>query len=443
MVLKNIIIRKTHFIIGIITLFLLIQIQITTQNNTGYGILDNDPQLVDPNLKVEEVIDGLKMPTSMAFIDTSDFLVLEKNGTVLRITNGTILDVPVLQVPVATGFYQGLLGITVMKNLTTANNINVYLYYTEVQNNSQKDVTETKDNDTSVLGNRLYSYKLVNNELIEPKMLLDLPAIPGPEDNGGFITFGPDNHIYLTIGGVDDPFNKIPHKTLTQNYDNSSIIDGRAGILRITTDGNPVINENGQGILGNTFPLNLYYAYGIHNGFGMDFDPLTGNLWNTETGHMINDEINIVKPGFNSGFGIIQGQSSYFPAAPEALVDFDGKGKYKDPEFVWEEKTVPTGLKFLTSDKLGTQYKNDMFVGTYLDGNVYHFELSQDRNHLSLPQDIKINSNVLKTWNSTGYKDIIFGTGFGGISNLSISPDGYLYVVSFEKGKIYKIISAN
>ena len=98
-------------------------------------------------------------------------------------------------------------------------------------------------------------------------------------------------------------------------------------------------------MLGDVFPLNLYYAYGIHNGFGMDFDPITGNLWNTETGHMINDEINIVKPGFNSGYGMIQGQSSYFPAAPTAMVDFDGKGKYQDPELVWEQKVVLTGLK--------------------------------------------------------------------------------------------------
>ena len=48
----------------------------------------------------------------------------------------------------------------------------------------------------------------------------------------------------------------------------------------------------------------------------MDFDPITGILWNTELGHWINDEINIVRPGFNSGYGIVQDLSKYFPAAP-------------------------------------------------------------------------------------------------------------------------------
>ena len=52
--------------------------------------------------------------------------------------------------------------------------------------------------------------------------------------------------------------------------------DGTSGILRITQDGKPVVSSvsgGDGGILGNTYPLNLYYAYGIRNSFGMDFDP--------------------------------------------------------------------------------------------------------------------------------------------------------------------------
>ena len=53
--------------------------------------------------------------------------------------------------------------------------------------------------------------------------------------------------------------------------------------------------------------MNLYYAYGIRNSFGIDFDPVTGKLWDTENGPGYGDEINLVKPGFNSGWGKIQG----------------------------------------------------------------------------------------------------------------------------------------
>lgn len=122
-------------------------------------------------------------------------------------------------------------------------------------------------------------------------------------------------------------------------------------------------------------------------------------------------------------------------------MNFNGSGKYNEPEFVWTQKVVPTGLKFLTSEKLGSQYHNDLFVGAFLDGRLYHFDLNQNRTHLSLPSELS--SKVLQNWNSTGFKDIVFGTGFGGIHSLNIGPDGYLYVVSVEHGKGYRIMPTN
>jgi glucose/arabinose dehydrogenase len=35
---------------------------------------------------------------------------------------------------------------------------------------------------------------------------------------------------------------------------------------------------------------------------------------------------------------------------------------------------------------------------------------------------------------------IIFGKGFGGITDLEVGPDGYLYVVSIGQGAIYRIV---
>jgi hypothetical protein len=64
---------------------------------------------------------------------------------------------------------------------------------------------------------------------------------------------------------------------------------------------------------------------------------------------------------------------------PSNLVDFGGKGKYKVPEFIWFQTVAPTALKFLNSTKLGKQYQNDLFVGDYNNGNLYHFKLSQNR----------------------------------------------------------------
>jgi aldose sugar dehydrogenase len=398
------------------------------------------PNMIDPNLSVEIVAQGLNMPTTMAFLGTDDFLILQKNGSLVRMVDGILSIKTRLDVPVATGFFQGLLGMAITNQSTPNIGTYVFLYYTEVADNITETDEKSIRNSTHVLGNRVYRYEFIDDKLINPTLLLDLPA-NSIENHGGYIVIGPDSNLYLVIGEVVSEFDETASQTLTQNYVNSTIVDGRAGILRITLDGNPVLDDKGHGIIGDTFPLNLYYAYGIRNGFGMDFDPITGILWNTEPGHYINDEINIVRPGFNSGYGIIQGLSKYSPAAPFALVNFNGSGSYNDPEFVWTQKVVPTGLKFLTSEKLGSQYHNDIFVGAFSDGRLYHFDLNQDRSHLLLPPELS--SKVLQNWNSPGFEEIVLGTGFGGISSMNIGPDGFLYVVSVEHGKVYRIIPTN
>ena len=149
--------------------------------------------------------------------------------------------------------------------------------------------------------------------------------------------------------------------------------------------------------------MNLYYAYGIRNSFGLDFDPVTGKLWDTENGPLYGDEINLVEPGFNSGWIIVQGvwKPISNPESnrdlvtgskllnPTDLVNFGGKGKYSSPEFVWKSPVGPTALKFLDSSNLGKQYENDLFVGCFNLGIIFHFDLSKNRRELSLSSILK------------------------------------------------------
>ena len=111
---------------------------------------------------------------------------------------------------------------------------------------------------------------MVNNKLVNPKLLLDLLATPGAIGNGDKITIGPDNNVYVTIGDVGIN----GHNTKAHNILNGAEPDGTSGILRINQKGK-VANP---GILGNKFPLNMYYSYGMWNSFGIDFDPVTGKL---------------------------------------------------------------------------------------------------------------------------------------------------------------------
>src|SRR5215210_3371152 len=233
--------------------------------NASIGDENEEPSIKDPNLGVQLFSDGLELPTSMAFLGPDDILVLEKEkGTVQRIVNGKLLPTPVLTVNVASQVERCMCGIAVSKS--DSGTVYVFLYFTEAEDGSGGSSSEP-------VGNRLYRYEWINNQLVNPMLLLDLPATPGPRHNGGVVRIGPDNNVYVIIGDVDG------HETRAQNQESREEADGTSGILRITQDGKPV---ESSGILDDSYPVNLYYAYGIRNSFGFDFDPVTGNIWDTE-----------------------------------------------------------------------------------------------------------------------------------------------------------------
>ena len=419
-----------------------------SQNQTGPANITNNvdmPSLSDPNLKIESVAIGFDFPTGIAFLGNNDILLLEKNtGIVYRIIDGNTTN-PVIHLNVSSKDERGLLGITVTGNDESKQDDRlVFLYYTYCPK------LKANDNSTSQgCGNYVYRYKFdtENSKLIEPMLILTLPALPTPSHLGGILQMDKDKNLYVTTGDLQSTKfnqNQTGFDTRAQNIINGTAPDGRAGILRVTQDGEPV----GQGLLGNDYPLSLYYAYGIKNSFGIGFDPVTGNLWDTENGPQFGDEINLVEPGFNSGWEKVQGiwklndtreKEGIFNDSDIEFIDFDGKGRYSNPEFVWDRPVAPTALVFLTSDKLGQQYENDMFVGSAKKGTIYHFDLNEDRKSLDLTGDL---ADLVYSKKDESSK-IIFGENFGIVTDLEVGPDEYLYVVSAlrnSEGAIYRII---
>jgi glucose/arabinose dehydrogenase len=412
----------------------------------------NEPTIVESNanLAIEKYASGMEFPSSMAFLAPDDILVLEKNtGQVKRIVNGSMLEEPLLDVPVAVQDERGLLGIAVTKD-NQGNATFVFLYYTE----SSRDGDDLEGKDP--LGNRLYRYELVDGKLTNGKLLLDLPAKGASHHNGGRIVIGPDDNVYLVVGDLQDPGQtRLNHVTTTQNIRNSLYPDGTSGILRVTQDGEPV-----GSIFDGRHPLELYYAYGIRNSFGVDFDPVTNKLWDTENGPDFADEINLVEPGFNSGWRLIQGMAKdpnqinqlvQFPglsARDDSLVgrleqfwlEIIGKGggKYSNPEFVWNNTVVPTAIKFLPSDALGESYVNDVFVASFNTGYIFHFQLNKDRTGFLL--DGHLADAVADEF--TESDELVFAKNFGRITDMAIGPDGYLYILTIRglEGAIYRIV---
>jgi aldose sugar dehydrogenase len=396
---------------------------------------DTSVTLSDPRLKVEVFATGLKEPTNMVFLDSGDALVLEKeNGTVRKVVDGKLLPEPLLDVNVATYDTRGMLGIAVTKNATVGKQY-VFLYYTEAKDGQGDGKDRCLSPSRCILGylpngNRLYRYELSEDgsKLINQKLIFSWPAVKSADHNGGEIIIGPDNNLFLIVG-------EAGNRSRVSNKNISISIEGMAGILAFNHNGGPIF---GNGLLGPEDPLNRYYAYGIRNGFGLDFDPVSGNLWDTENGPRYGDEINLVLPGFNSGWREVQGLSEFKPRFDTTkLEDFGGKGKYRDPEFAWNQTVAPTALKFLDSDKYGKKYKDDLFVGSVgSNGDLYHFNMDSNRTKIQL-------EGQLKDRFANNYEElsnVIFGKNFGIISDIEVGPDGYLYVVSFIRGEIYRII---
>ncbi|MFL6392203.1 MAG: PQQ-dependent sugar dehydrogenase [Nitrososphaeraceae archaeon] len=383
----------------------------------------------DPNLKVETLVKGLSSPTSMAFIDNNNVLVLEKGGQVRLVTNGVLQDKPVLQVSVDTESERGLLGIAIMNSTKTSdttisNNNNkfvVFLYYTE---SSGAD-----------LRNRVYRYNwnAQTQTLINPTLILDLPALPGPNHDGGKLVIGPDHYLYAVIGDLN-------HRGKLQNIIDGPDPDDTSVIFRVNpTDGsaapdNPFINDP-------NIEIHKYYAYGIRNSFGITFDPVTRNLWQTENGPDAYDEINVVKPGFNSGWIKLMGPLSRNADVNVAdqLVNYPGS-HYTDPIFSWKNSIAVTDIEFMKSSVLGQKYKNNIFVGDYNNGNLYYFELNSTRTGIKPEAGV----SGLVVDNDNQLSAVTFGTGFGAISDIKTGPkDGFLYVLSFDDGSIYRIVPSS
>jgi len=373
--------------------------------------------LNDSGLRLTEVATGLSSPTNMAFIGANDILVLQKNdGRVRRVINGVLQAGEVLDLAVDSNSERGLLGIALHPDF--AANGFVYLYFT--RSSSGGDTTGTP----APTDNRVSRYTWNGSKLVNPTQIAILPVTLGPNHNGGIITFGPDGKLYIIIG-------ELNRNGQLQNFPAGPAPDDTGVILRLNDDGtvpsdNPFAAQGGN--------LAKYYAYGVRNSFGMTFDPVTGKLWDTENGPNNYDEINLVNPGFNSGWEQIMGPDALDPQGVGDLFVVPGS-HYADPKFSWFTTVAPTAIVFLNTKQLGLSYENDAFVGDINNGRLYRFKPNATRDGFVLSGPLV----DLVADNGDDMTSIILGTGFAGITDLKVGPDSILYVLSYGLGKIFSI----
>src|SRR5215218_5046328 len=198
------------------------QLSSGNSNNTFQVLPDpTPPTLSDPNIRVEKVIAGLESPTSMAFLDHDDIVILQKdNGRVRLVSNGVLQPNPIFNVVVRNDSERGLLGVAI-GNINSSTKT-VFLYYTEA------DGDQTK--------NRIYKYEWDGTgNITGGSLILDLAGQPGPNHNGAKKPHEPDDMLYAVIGDLN-------RNGMLQNHIDGPAPDDSSVIFRVDHDGKGVGN---------------------------------------------------------------------------------------------------------------------------------------------------------------------------------------------------------
>ncbi|MDW8801501.1 PQQ-dependent sugar dehydrogenase [Clostridium sp. A1-XYC3] len=250
--------------------------------------------------KIEVIAENLYVPWALAMNYEGKLYFTERSGAIRIIEGGKLYPQPLItfSAPFVSQGEGGLMGIALDPNYSQNHYIYVMHSYAE--------------------GNRIYNrvVRLIesNNRASIDRVLLD--KIPGGQiHNGGRLKIGPDQKLYITTGDAGN-------SALAQNPTSTA-----GKILRIELDGripkdNPIINS----------PV---YSLGHRNPQGLAWNS-KNVLYASEHGQSAHDEINIIQPGANYGWPLVQGSED----SKEVIIQ---KPLIHSGEDTW----APSGIAFV------------------------------------------------------------------------------------------------
>jgi glucose/arabinose dehydrogenase len=344
-------------------------------------------------VRVVTVATGLVHPWSIAFLPDGRMLVTEQAGRLRIIENGTLVPSPVWTAPEPPPGPKGepnndrLHSVAVHPQF--AQNRLVYVSYPK---------HGEKGNTLAIARGRLDG-----TTLADVKDIFVADAWESSGNMAGRMIFGPNAMLYVTIGDRD--------RLCCIGRDDTSLrmkaqaLDNHVGkTLRLKDDGtappdNPFVGRAGA--------KPEIFTYGHRNGYGLGFNPETGELWQAEIGPMGGDEVNILLPGHNYGWPLVSMGRNYTGTLVSEEPWFR-KGM-DNPRIFWVPSISPSSLTFYTGDKFKA-WKGNLLVGS-LNGQ------SVQRLSFNRPSQAEPREPLLRSMNIR-FRDVVQG------------PDGFIYVAT-------------
>ena len=362
-------------------------------SNSGINDDKNAPKkITEANLKVDTVATGLKMPWATAFLPGGDMLVTERVDKKLRLVKNGVLDPKeITGLPeIFTRGQGGLLDVALHPDYKS--NGWIYISYSSPK-------AEGEEGDDGGANTALLRAKLKDHALTDIQYLFK--AIPNVKANvhfGGRIVFDKKGYVFLSLG----------ERGQKENSQNLSRDQGK--VVRLHEDGkiptdNPFVKTAGA--------RPEIWTYGHRNPQGMTIHPTTGAIWEHEHGPQGGDELNIVEKGKNYGWPLITFGIDY----DNSIISKDtARAGLEQPAIYWRPSIAPCGMTFVTSPQF-KDWNGDLIVGSLKFMQLQHLTIKG---------------------NKVMAREVIF-QGLGRVRDVRQGPDGNIYVVLENSGKIVRI----
>lgn len=342
------------------------------------------------------LISGLEHPWSLDWLPNGEILITERPGRLRIVRNGELDPNPIPGVPSVFAAGQGgLLDVSVDPQFTE----NRYIYFTYSQGNN-------KANQTQIARGVFNNQTISNLEVIFSVS----QAKSGTQHFGSRIIWLPDRTMLVAIGDGGNPPLQLEGDLIRKQAQNLSSHLGK--VLRLNPDGsvpadNPFVNQAGVDP--------LIWSYGHRNIQGLDYDPLSNQVWSTEHGAKGGDELNLLTKGQNYGWPLVSSSREYStgePVAPNQSLP-----GMVDPKKTWTPAIAPSGLTVYRGD-IFPEWSGNLFAGGLVSQDIRLLVVDEKGNVLS-EKKIPINQRV---------------------RDVAIGPDGFIYVLTdADNGQLIRI----